>query len=151
MVATRSVRVKTPQMTQMDADKRDEETYAVIGAAMEVHRELGPGFLENVYRDALEIEFATRRIPSRREASLKVSCKNQLFSVGYRADFLCFEAVIVEIKALARLTTNEEAQILNYLKASGMERGLLLNFGAPRLEHRRFVLSHLRPSASICG
>jgi GxxExxY protein len=140
-------------MTQMDADKRDERTYAIIGAAMEVHGVLGGGFLEGVYRDALEIEFARREIAFRREASLKITYKDQALSVGYRADFLCFDAIIVEIKALARLSTTEEAQIINYLKASGMERGLLFNFGAPRLEYRRFVLSrpHLRPSAAICG
>ena len=114
---------------------------------------LGGGFLEGVYRDALEIEFTRRGISFRREASLKVTYKSQVLSGGYRADFLCFEAIIVEIKALARLSANEEAQIINYLKASGMERGLLFNFGASRLEHRRFIFSrpHPRQSAAVGG
>jgi GxxExxY protein len=137
----------------MNADKRDEKTYAIIGAAMEAQSVLGGGFLEAVYQAALAIEFERRAIPYRREASLKVVYKGETLSAGYKADFLCFETIIVEIKALARLSTAEEAQIINYLKASGTEHGLLLNFGASRLEYRRFVLSnvHLRSSASICG
>jgi GxxExxY protein len=144
---------RSPQMTQMNADKRDEKTYAIIGAAMEAHGVLGSGFLEAVYHEVLAIEFERRAIPFRREASLKVIYKNQTLSAGYRADFLCFEEVIVEIKALTRLSTTEEAQIINYLKASGVEHGLLLNFGTSRLEYQRFVFSnsHLRSSASICG
>jgi len=140
-------------MTQISADKGDALTYAIIGAAMEAHGVLGSGFLEAVYHDALAIEFERRTIPFRREASLKIIYKSQTLSAGYRADFLCFEAVIVEIKALARLSTTEGSQIINYLKASGIERGLLLNFGAPSLEYRRFILSslNLRLSAKICG
>lgn len=138
---------------QMAADQRDQRTYAIIGAAIAAHRELGAGFLEAVYREALAIEFEARAIPFRREASLKIAYRDIVLSMTYRADFLCFENVIVEVKALARLSSNEEAQIINYLRASRIERGLLLNFGASRLEHRRFVLSrtHLRSSAAICG
>jgi GxxExxY protein len=138
-----------PQMTQMDADKRDPRTYAIIGAAMEVHIILGCGFLEAVYQDALAIEFERRAIPFRREASFRITYKNQLLSAAYKADFLCFGTIIAETKALARLSPTEEAQIINYLKASDGELGLLFNFGASRLEHRRFILStdHLRPSA----
>jgi GxxExxY protein len=140
-------------MTQMDADQRDPRTYAMIGAAMEVHSLLGRGFLEAVYQDALAIELQRRAVPLRREASLKITYKGHPLSAGYRADFLCFEAVIVETKALARLSPTKEAQIINYLKASGIEHGLLLNFSASRLEYKRVVLSeaHLRLSASICG
>jgi GxxExxY protein len=100
--------------------------------------------------DALAIEFERRAILFRREASFRVTYKGQNLSGGYRADFLCFESVIVELKALARLSTVDEAQTINYLKASGVAHGLLLNFGAPRLEYRRLILSspHLRPSAS---
>ena len=138
---------------QMAADRRDQRTYAIIGAAIATHRKLGAGFLEAVYREALAIEFEAKTIPFRREASLKIAYRDTVLSVTYRADFPCFDNITVEVKALARLSSNEEAQIINYLRASRTERGLLLNFGASRLEHRRFILSqtHLRSSAAICG
>jgi GxxExxY protein len=142
-----------PQMTPMDEIKQDHQTYAIIGAAMEVHGVLGGGFLEGVYHEALAMEFTHRSIPFRREASLKITYKNQVLSDGYRADFVCCDTIIVELKALARLSTTEEAQVINYLKASEMEKALLFNFGASRLEYRRLILAqpHLRPSAAICG
>ena len=140
------------QMTQMaggSGGARDPRTYAIIGAAMEVHGVPGRGFLESVYQEALAIELERRSIYFRREAPIKITYKNKTLTAGYKVDFLCFDGMIVEIKALARLSTIEEAQIINYLKASVLNVGLLLNFGALRLEHRRFVLSkiHLRPSA----
>jgi GxxExxY protein len=134
----------------MDRD-RGPGTYAIIGAAIEVHRHLGHGFLEAVYQEALAIEFESRAVPFERETEVPVVYKDTRLRCSYRVDFLCFGEVIVEIKALRQLGGSEEAQTINYLKATGFHTGLILNFGAPRLEHKRFVFTgdipHLRPSA----
>jgi GxxExxY protein len=119
--------------------QRDPQTYAIIGAAMEVHRELGPGFLEAVYHEALAIEMTSRDIPFTHEVVLPIYYKGQQLATTYRADFLCFDRVIVELKALTKLSSLDEAQILNYLKATGLEVGLLLNFGTESLQYKRFV------------
>jgi GxxExxY protein len=121
--------------------QNDPRTFAIIGAAMEVHRQLGCGFLEPVYQEALALELAARAVPCRREVELPIFYKGRHLKATYRADFVCYESIVVELKALARLSGTEEAQLLNYSKASGHEIGLLLNFGAPSLDYKRFIWS----------
>jgi GxxExxY protein len=128
-----------PDVAQTDADARDPQTRAIIGAAMEVHRQLGPGFLEAVYQEALAIEFADRGIPFQREQELPINYKGRRLSCKYRADFVCYGDIIVELKALPLLTGFEEAQVIDYLKATKLKRGLLFNFGRPSLEFKRLV------------
>lgn len=140
--------VDNPQITQISADSsaRDPETYAIIGAAMAVHRELGPGFLESVYQEALSIELNHRSILFEREAEICISYRGQKLAATFRADFICYGSVIVELKALSKLSGTEEAQVINYLKATNLNRALLINFGTRSLEHKRLVLN-LRESA----
>jgi GxxExxY protein len=133
-------------MKSADNNQRDPETYAIIGAAMEVHRQLGHGFLEAVYQEALAIEMTKRNIPFERELTGPVEYKGQRLQCSYRADFVCFDKVVVELKAINQLTGADEAQVINELKATGLCRGLLLNFGSPSLEYKRLVFN-LRESA----
>ncbi|MGE5173866.1 MAG: GxxExxY protein [Betaproteobacteria bacterium] len=122
-------------------------TYALIGAAMEVHRQLGCEFLEGVYQEALAIELTAEEVPYRREVELPIFYKRQRLNTSYRADFICYDSVIVEIKALSKLGKVEEAQIINYLKATGCRVGVLLNFGSSSLEYRRFAFNKSAQSA----
>lgn len=124
---------------------RDPQTYAVIGAAMEVHRLLGPGFVEPVYQEALSIELSERAIFYHREVELPIHYKGVRLAHHYRADFVCYREVLVEVKALRQLSGAEDSQIINYLAASRFGRGLLLNFGTQSLEFKRF----LRPRAPL--
>jgi GxxExxY protein len=120
-------------------DTRDPETYEIIGAAMAVHNELGCGFLEKVYAAALPIEFARRNIPFSTNVLLSINYQGTRLPVDYYVDFLCHQTIIVEIKALDAVGDLEVAQVINYLKAARIRRGLLINFGAPSLQCRRLV------------
>ena len=117
----------------------DKRTYKIIGAAMEVHRELGCGFLEAIYQEALGREFTTQMIPFRSQPVIEVKYKGKPLEKKYQPDFVCYNEVIVEIKAVSSLTGKEEAQLINYLKATKINVGLLFNFGSTSLEHKRFV------------
>ena len=123
-------------------NQRDPQTYAIIGACMEVHRELGHGFLEAVYHEALQRELKLRDVPFRHEVELPVSYKGESLKCFYKCDLLCFEDIVVEIKAISQLTTGDEAQLINYLKASNIQRGVLINFGTPSLQYKRLIRTH---------
>ena len=116
-----------------------ELTFAVIGAAMEVHKVLGPGFLESVYEEALTHELTTKGIPFERQLKLAVRYK-AIVAGDFRVDFLIDGKLVAELKAIRMLTSADEAQLLNYLRATGARVGLLLNFGASSLEYRRRIL-----------
>ncbi len=105
---------------------------------MSVHNELGCGFLESVYQEALALEFIDQQIPFHKEVDLPIFYRNRKMEQTYRADFICYGQVIVELKALSQLTTTEDAQIINYLKATKLDRGLLINFGSAQLGYKRF-------------
>ena len=115
-----------------------ELTFAVIGAAMEVHKILGPGFLEAVYQSALERELTLRKIPFERQVHLPVNYKDVLVG-DYIAVLIVDGKLIVEIKAVSRFTPNHQSQAMHYLCATGLHLALLLNFGAGSLEHRRVI------------
>jgi GxxExxY protein len=128
----------------MPGDDRDAETYAIIGAAMRVHRALGAGFLEAVYQEALGLVLDQAGIPWQREVPVRIRFEGHTLRTIYRADLVCFDRVLVEVKALRKLSGAESAQVLNYLKASGLERALLLNFGAASLEYQRYAFTERR-------
>jgi GxxExxY protein len=118
-----------------------EEVYNIVGAAIEVHRELGSGFLEPVYQEAMAIELSSLKIPFDAQRALQILYKGQFLRKEYVPDFVCYQQIIVELKALAQLSGIEEAQALNYLKAKRFRVALLLNFGSRgKLEWRRLVL-----------
>jgi GxxExxY protein len=125
----------------LNSDSRDPQTYAIIGAAMEIHQQLGCGFLEAVYHQAMMLELTARAIPYQREVPLVIQYKGQPLPCGYRADFVCYDDVLVELKAIKQLTSVERAQVIHYLRATGLKRALLLNFGSQSLEYERIVLN----------
>lgn len=117
----------------------DQRTYKIIGSALEVHKELGCGFLEAVYQEALELELITREIPFKSQPVVEIAYKGKPLNKTYQPDFICYDSIIVEIKAIGTLSGTEEAQVINYLKATGIKVGLLINFGSKSLEQKRFV------------
>lgn len=126
-----------------------DEVYAIVGAAMDVYNDLGPGFLENVYQEAMEIEVGDRGIPVEAPQEIHIKYKGKLLKKFYIADLVCYDKIIVEIKALDKLTLREEGQLLNYLKATEMKVGVLINFGHyPSLEWKRLVYTQEPPSHS---
>ena len=129
----------------------DSQTYALIGVAMRVHQQLGTGFLEAVYQEAFGLELTAARIPYQAEVPFRIVFRDRLLRASYRADFVCFDEVLVKLKAINALSGVETAQVLNYLKASRLKRALLLNFGAPRLEYRRLVMTHAPTEGSATG
>ncbi len=118
-----------------------EESYQIIGAAMEVHRELGCGFVEPIYQEALEKEFILRKIPYEREKELTVNYKGNLLTKTFRADFICYNKIILELKAVKEFSDEHYAQIYNYLRACRMDLGLLINFGTASIEFQRVPAS----------
>ena len=117
----------------------EEYTAKIINACLEVHKELGNGFLEAVYQEALEQEFILQNIPYKREVCLPIKYKGKMLSKEYYADFVCFDKIIVELKAITKLATTHKAQVINYLKAADKEIGLLFNFGEFSLKWERIT------------
>jgi GxxExxY protein len=116
-----------------------DESYKIIGACMEVHRELGFGFKEIIYKDALAIEFKFREIPFRREQSYKVEYKGKVLLRRYPADFVVYDSIILEVKAMPMIINNFVLQTRNYLKASGLKLGIIANFGEKSFAYKRVV------------
>lgn len=116
-----------------------EGSYAIIGACMKVHRSLGAGFLLAVYEEVLEREFQTLKIPYKRQVKLDLYYDNQKLKKQYRADFVCYDTIIVEIKAVSQIPVTFYAQLTNYLKCTNMELGMLINFGTPSLTYKRMI------------
>ncbi len=118
-----------------------EECYRIQGAIYEVHREMGHGYVENVYQECLEKEFRLQQIPFVPQQPLKLFYKGEPLEQSFRPDLICFDEIIVELKAVKDLVPEHHAQVLNYLKATGKRVGLLVNFGAyPKADVKRFVL-----------
>ncbi len=117
-----------------------EEAYEIQGAIFEVYKTIGCGFLEPVYQECLEKEFTLQDIPFESQTELKLDYKGEILKQTYKPDFICFDNIIVEIKAVKELTNEHQAQVINYLKATDMELGLLVNFGAyPKTEIKRLI------------
>ena len=118
-----------------------DETYIIIGAAMQVHKHLGPGFLESVYQEAMEMELAIQGIPFRSQQKIQVQYKGKNLQHFYIADFICYDKIVVELKAVSDILPIHSAQVLNYLVATSLKVGLLLNFNEESLYQKRIINS----------
>jgi GxxExxY protein len=117
------------------------ESYEIMGACFEVYKEKGSGFLESVYQECLEIEIAGRTIPFKAQPELALTYKGRPLKCKFKPDFICYDKIVVELKAVTALTDEHRAQVQNYLRATGLKLGLLVNFGHyPKLEYERIVL-----------
>ena len=116
-----------------------QEVFKIVGACMEVHKELGSGFLEAVYHEALMIELNKQNIPFETNVRLQVSYKNKILQKVYYADIICYDKIIVELKAMDGLVPEHYAQVINYLKATDFQLGLLINFGTKSLQYKRLI------------
>ena len=118
-----------------------KEVYVIQGAIFDVYREMGCGFLEQVYQECLEKEFKTRKIPFEAQKELALTYKGELLNLTYKPDFICYESIIIELKAVQEITQAHRAQVFNYLKATGIRLGLLVNFGHyPKATIERIIL-----------
>lgn len=118
-----------------------EEAYSIVGGCMAVHSQLGSGFLESVYSEALAKEFEKRKIPFEREKKIELFYDGNKMNKYFKADFICFDKIIVEVKSKTTLLKIDEQQTVNYLKATNYELGLLVNFGERSLKYKRFINS----------
>jgi GxxExxY protein len=118
----------------------NDKTYKILGACFTVANTLGHGFLENVYQEALAIEFAEQEIPFVKEQAIDIFYKEKKLCCKYFADFICYDSIIVELKALNIIGGKERAQLMNYLKATNLSIGLLINFGSSKIQYHRVVL-----------
>ena len=124
----------------------EEETYKIIGACMGVHKNLGNGFLESVYQEALEKEMNKAEIPFERQKKIQVKYDDQYLDKYFMADFVCYDKIILELKAVSLLNNDHMAQVINYLKATGYQLGLLINFGQTSLTWKRLIYT---PNKSV--
>ena len=118
----------------------EQETYQIIGAAMKVHNELGPGFTEKVYQEALAIEFSECGIPNEREKEMHATYRGIVLEGTYIPDFICYDKIVVELKAVKELDDVHRSQAINYAKVAGYRLSLLINFGESSLIKERFPI-----------
>jgi len=129
-----------------------EKCYAIQGAIFEVYKEMGCGFLEAVYQECLDKEFSKRNVPFRAQEDIRLAYKGEPLKQTYKPDFICYGQIIVELKAVKEIVPEHKAQLLNYLKATGLELGLLVNFGSyPKTEIIRIANSNFRDFRAFCG
>jgi GxxExxY protein len=134
-------------MDSIDKIVYKEESFKIIGACMKVHRSLGAGFLDAVYEEALEKELQIQQFPYKKQVKLELFYDNQKLQKHYRADFVCYDTIILEIKAVGQIPIAFNAQLKNYLKCTKMELGMLINFGTPSLTYKRILNTPNSPNS----